>query len=898
MDIAFGWSLDGRCHPLSANGAIHALGQPVLGPQGLLSLLETVLGLTRPHVPAAVRIARTQARLRALDDGKRFYSASFARDSWATARQVLTWRDSLFAAGWTGEPVPDGGARLDTLAEMEAADGVAIGASAGERLQGVLTCLAGSPPLDLTRVRLVTPVEQLPPLWRSVIQQLENRGVPVEGVPDMPPSAGDLGAIQAALSGGMIAPFTGDGSFVVIDTDDEWQAADAVASWLAAGDNADLVMVRGVGAPVLDDACHRLGLPRPGSAESSSHRSVLQVLPLALEILWEPLNAARLLEFLTLPRSPLPGFVARRFTRALMAAPGTGGEEWNAAWQDCLDENRRLNADGLSEAEIAKRQRKDEDDWRFWLQPRRFRPEDGLHTTVIQQVCRYVAQWAAGIGNQTGDRLFLTAAAHAYGLGEAVASLGITSVSAVQLGRIVDAVTTEGVAAPESGGEAAPWLAVDSPGRIWGAAETVLWWNFTDTISLPSRPPWSRAELAALARNDVVVEPMEAEILRQAAAWRQALINARSRLILVKPRRVRGETVPPHPLWHEIFAHLETMKADAMAMLPASSISTHDQVSWAGRTVQRQGRDFVALPSARRTWRVPATFFGRRDKESISSIEKLITCPLAWSLNYGARIRPGGRAVLPDDDKLIGTLAHAVIEKLFVTRTDWPFDEAAAEAGRLFDALTPAIAAPLLRPGFAVEYGRAKARVMEAVRMLVGMLAEARLTVRGCEMEVIAPFGQGQEFGGRMDLVLGDERGRSVILDLKWNKSDKYRRADLGDNRALQLAAYVWLEEQAGRRTAGAGYLMLRQQTLLFSEPDPFPSSYHVSGTDLRPLWQEVCAVYEQWMQAVEDGIIVARGVEDPQSNNAPDPMDRMEPGCRFCDYRPLCGAKVKETRK
>ena len=89
MDVVFGWSLDGRCHPLSSNGADNALGLPVLGPQGFLFLLETALGLTRPQLPAAVRIARTQARLRDLDDGKRLYSASFARDSWATARQVL-----------------------------------------------------------------------------------------------------------------------------------------------------------------------------------------------------------------------------------------------------------------------------------------------------------------------------------------------------------------------------------------------------------------------------------------------------------------------------------------------------------------------------------------------------------------------------------------------------------------------------------------------------------------------------------------------------------------------------------------------------------------------------------------------------------------------------------------
>ena len=130
MQIVFGWKLDGPCHPLTATGSAAAIGQPVVGPHGLLGLLEAPLGLAGPSMPAAVRIARYQGRLRALDDGDRFYSRSFARDAWSTAKQLLIWRDELYAAGWQGQPIEGGGARLDTMASLEAADGLPVNGGA------------------------------------------------------------------------------------------------------------------------------------------------------------------------------------------------------------------------------------------------------------------------------------------------------------------------------------------------------------------------------------------------------------------------------------------------------------------------------------------------------------------------------------------------------------------------------------------------------------------------------------------------------------------------------------------------------------------------------------------------------------------------------------------------
>jgi CRISPR/Cas system-associated exonuclease Cas4 (RecB family) len=269
----------------------------------------------------------------------------------------------------------------------------------------------------------------------------------------------------------------------------------------------------------------------------------------------------------------------------------------------------------------------------------------------------------------------------------------------------------------------------------------------------------------------------------------------------------------------------------------------------------------------------------------------MIECPLAWALNYGAHVRPGVLNVLPDDANLIGILAHGVVERLFEQNKSWLPEEASSAASDMFDSLALQNAAPLLRPGYAVEYERAKARVSDSIRLLVQMIADAGLRVREVEEEVVVPFAPGQDFGGYLDLVLEDEKGRSVILDLKWSSRDKYRREEVQEGRALQLAAYTWLEEQAGRTSLGAGYFMLRQQSLLFTDSHPFSAAHHVPGSDLKQTWATVRAAYDHRMQQLEHGDVLVRGVPAGTGETDVDPMPQVEPGCRFCDYSSLCGA-------
>lgn len=320
MRVQFGWHLDGPHWPETIDGAQANLGDVVVGPAGLLGVLEIRLGLTGPEAPPALRIAQYLVRLRAADDGNRFYSRPLAADGWSVARVILEWRDALVEAGWSGA-VLGGGERLDALAVVERVP-APLAPGRADRLRAVLAALAGEGGEVVTapaaELRLATPADLLPAAWQRLIGRLAAGGTRILPCRDPLPLGDRLG-----------------GTITVLEADDEWLAAETVAGWLAAApqDNHGVVILRGQRTTLLDEACRRLGLPRVGGAGRSPWRAAVQVLPLAFAALWEPLDAHRLMELLTLPQSPIPSGVAEAFADALAEAPGVGGPAWQAAWR-------------------------------------------------------------------------------------------------------------------------------------------------------------------------------------------------------------------------------------------------------------------------------------------------------------------------------------------------------------------------------------------------------------------------------------------------------------------------------------------------------------------------------------------------------------------------------------
>ena len=562
MKVVFGWRLDGPTCPETPAGGAAAIDAVVAGPLELLELLETRLGRNGPRTPTALRIAQYLARLCAVDDGERFFSRSLAADGWATARLLLSWRDELVAAGWLPKATSWASERLADIALVETHDERALTPGPADRAYSLPPHLRGACPID--DLTLVDDPQRLPLVWRRLIDALAAAGANViPAKARLGAETTDLAKVQALLSNGKSGKeLKGDRSFSIVRCDNELIAGAIAAEWLAAAPkaNGEVAIIRQGDAIILDGACGRLGLPKPGGVKPSPLRGALQALPLAFATAWRPLDAARMLELLVLPGSPVPYRIGRHFANVLREFPGTGGLRWREAWQRAEEALREEHSgDELKPSELAALVRKSLARWREWLDTEGFDRQSGLPAKAADAICRKVQHWALGRASANGDAIYPYTANAAEVLAKTIGASGLDPIPKPQLGRMIDAVIAEGVARSGSGAEAAPWIGVDSPAQIWGPVPSVLWWGFFDPETTPRRPPWTAAETAELAAAGVQPSAPEEVVALHLDAQRRAILNATDRVLLIEPTMTAAADAKPHPLRHElaILARLE-----------------------------------------------------------------------------------------------------------------------------------------------------------------------------------------------------------------------------------------------------------------------------------------------------------------------------------------------------
>ncbi|MCU0256560.1 MAG: hypothetical protein MUF60_07435, partial [Vicinamibacterales bacterium] len=325
MLIRFGLALDGY----EAREPRAAPGELTTGPIGLLDYLEARLELGGRRPTRAVRVAQYERCLALADDGGRFYSRSFATDPLGVADTLLDWRDQWVAGGWDGRGDRSDGERLADLADVERVARDVLAPGSADRLSAVAAGLSGCGSSGIDRVQLFDSPGELPRLWRRVLDALNVEIVEWGGWPTpMAPPGSDLTALQGALLGTGRPTFRGDGSVLVLEADSDPALAQGLATCFGpetGWSTADTTVVVGECGGILDLGLRAAGLPVAGLAERSPWRAASQVLRLALNLLWAPLDPSCLLEFLTLPVSPIDDPMRLRLARVVADAPGIGG---------------------------------------------------------------------------------------------------------------------------------------------------------------------------------------------------------------------------------------------------------------------------------------------------------------------------------------------------------------------------------------------------------------------------------------------------------------------------------------------------------------------------------------------------------------------------------------------
>ena len=273
--------------------------------------------------------------------------------------------------------------------------------------------------------------------------------------------------------------------------------------------------------------------------------------------------------------------------------------------------------------------------------------------------------------------------------------------------------------------------------------------------------------------------------------------------------------------------------------------------------------------------------------ESATSFENLLSCQLKWALNHVAGLRLGRARSIPDENRLLGNLAHAITRDVFEPGAPPSPDDAAERTRGLLEATIDQIAAPLRHPALASELAFAQRRLPEAMAALAQSLAANGLVVEATELQVSGEFEDALAVRGAIDLVARDAAGDIVIVDLKWTRRADSRAKELTAGNAVQLATYGAMTAQDAPYRAG--YFMLNQRQFFTLTSSGLIGRGFAGARTLPETWSAVQGSWRSWRNAAGEGHLVATGVEGADEFLPADVSVVRDADCKWCDYRSLC---------
>lgn len=882
MDIVFGIWADSGTSPDHGGADTGAFGAPTVGPNGLLDILEAIHGFSAPSTAYVVRIAAWQAALEAVDDGTRFWSKSLQVDPWSTARTVLAWRDQLLESGWKPKSKWKS-KRLGDIALAEGASSLPFGSA--DRVSQLICALDPDITKSVRRVRLIDRHADLPAGWRLLLDGLAAQGVIIEELNSSPaaPEGSALGRLQRWMSNGESFGAAADGTITMARSASAALAGEIIGQWFEAvpRDQSLALIVQGSDSQLLDHGFEGAGQPHTGRSRRSPYRGTLQLLLLAFKLSWQPFDAHALMELLLFARSPIAQRAAWRLAAALEEAPGRGGDQWLGAWA-AIEEAEMAAATDPKERKAAETRLAR---WRSWVELVGVDPIVGLPAADVVATCDRVIGWALARFALDGDPLYQSTATLATDVRRALVALARPLYPRTLIERVIDQALDEGHDNPNAVAEAALWRSVTHAGAVWAPVDTLVWWNFVDAKEGVSRAPWTNSERGELSADGCVLDDEGRAGRAVSAAWERAIRNTRGKVIMVAAGLNAHDEASTHPFAHRIAPALAKI-VDHIRLEDALDQPT---MSLGGIVLPRVEVEPREIPGPQPVWTTPTGYTTRLvdTHQSATSFENLLSCQLMWALRHVARIRPGRARSIPDENRLLGNLAHAVAREVFLPGPPPTPSDAADRTQAILDALIDRLAAPLRNPALASELAFARRRLPDAMAELCRTLVENNLTVAATEQQVSGQFEDALSVRGALDLVARDAAGSPVIIDLKWTRSPKSRLAELQTGTAVQLATYGAL--LSGEAPYRAGYFLLHQRQFATLAASGLIGRSVDGVRTLPETWAAITVSWKQWTERAHAGTLVATGVAEASAHLPTNLALVREVRCDRCDYSTLC---------
>jgi RecB family exonuclease len=868
-----------------------ALGEITTGPNGLLTTVETQLGIPSSEVPFTTRLIQYLACIDQVDHPEAFYHESYKADPFSVARSLLQWRDQWYLAGWQGTFSNDAPARLKDMAAIEALAKNAVEPDLGQRIQRVIALLPCNP-IAIESITLRDPLADVPHLWQRLIKTIEATGATINEETATPPQANidsDLGKLQRNLLAATNEKIhlRGDGSVIVLCADSPQESTPLTTlltqSWQAQAPDKTIAILAESRGDLLDDSLESMNSPRLGFSALSPWRPVFQVLPLACELLWEPLNPTALFQFLSHSVGPIPERVREKLAQTVASTPGIGSETWREAINRSLENEDENKHEQLREK------------IRYWLESPRYSPQTGVDSATLAQRAQRVADWLQGAKEASDDdalkSLYNIALNQALEFVKAIERLkthGREMLTQDNVRRLIEDVRGTGAPVTDKYAQVCPGqprvLRADHAGAFSRAVDNVIWWDCQANDRV-HRWPWSRTERAALSTNGVLLQSEDEQLEWLGKAWLRPILCATERCTLI----LHDDAERHHPVWDQIASLTEG--------LPILQITSSDTPTELG--IAQSQLTPRTLPPKVRWWQLPeSATLPQRQAESFSSLDKYIHSPYQWLLDYAAKIRPGSLASVNDGNLLKGSLAHRLYEEFLNAHpkiTTINSGDIASWVDEHIETLLQQEGALLLEPGRQAECERFITQVQDSLTALVDHLQQAAVETVQMELKQDGLFAGGK-LTGSIDVLATRADGEEAVVDIKWG-GKKYRRDALLKNSYLQLATYAQLRRNNKATASPAlSYFIVEDAHMLSLDHEFFPDA-----EILKPEGEENSAQYWQrfenswhWRKTQFDKGLIEVTVTDTEPDDASTPdegcLEIPEASDKFNDYKVLTG--------
>lgn len=843
MRITFGLALDGF------RSAAPYFNHLYCGLQGLASALEARLGLVRPPGGNVSRIRQYLDTL-ASSPRTRFFSNSLARDKWGTAAALLNMRDELRMAGWDGT-APDGAPpRLQDLADIEQAGKLDPGLP--DRLAAIRAAL---PPTNnlVSEIRCVDRQEFLPFQVRTLLAKLgaffpdDRHGGSQDN--DLAKAGTNLRLVQDCLLGRDLAERKwnpDDRSVILATAFSEISLAHAAIHLLQqAKEEAPTLLSSSVSGP-LPEVLTSTQSPSPALDSISPLRPVAQILRLTLELIWEPPDPKKLIQFLSHPICPVTRALRAGLASVVSNQPGMGSKFWNEAIQE-LKDRIRANEKFTAEEKDRNLARIDRD-LSDWINGKRYSRHLGVPGHALAEVVRKIEKWATGRAASGHDesmaRHFFALAATASDLAGAVD--GPECISPEELDIILDQLSSSGTVSDTRVSELGSPRFLGNPGAAVEPAGTLIWWGF-EKQRTGIRKTWSPDECRFFEENDIFPQAPESLLGLEREHSLRPFLSTRQQLVLLWPRQRGSQTVEAHPL--------KILLDTKLGKIPVLDFDNEEY------PLPKADRQPQSLPRKKRWIRLPATgALDPRKNESYSSLSKLVFRPIDWVFQYKAKLQRGNLIELNLPAQR-GNLLHRVVERLMEPEcpVDWrtigktEFD---VWMESLWPALLATEGANYLLPGSQIAGQRLLEDARLAVWDLIVHMKHAGVTEAQADVTMAPIPIRDASIGGIIDLLVKKKDGSTGVIDLKFGQG-KSKRRELETNTALQLAIYGMLIKSQSGQWPGIAYYILRNRTLLTQDQSFFPDSTicECSGpAGPKSIWTTFLDVWQWRLKQISEG--------------------------------------------